>query len=48
MVIYATGVLQMFIKDAGLNWLPDLTLIMLFYWFQFVIFTLCSYDGFNL
>lgn len=29
MVIYATGVLQMYIKDADMNWLPDLTLIML-------------------
>lgn len=37
MVIYATGVLQIFIKDADMkkkkdahmNWLPDLTLIML-------------------
>lgn len=26
-VIYATGVLQMFIKDTDLNWLPSLTLI---------------------
>ena len=47
-VIYATGVLQMFIKDTDLNWLPSLTLIThVFYWFQFVIFSFCSYDDLN-